>query len=167
MEEILLLSFIVLAVIQLYELGRIKKTLNDVEGGLRELRRKLPWQQEKSQVTPPPARRRAGARPRPGRGARGVTRERARPASAAPAAARADERRDAGDGAERAAAARPESHRTGRPRHPAPPLELDRGGRGTSYARRIHGVCGRHHLAHPRRHRGHRDLHRLLPEMVH
>jgi hypothetical protein len=55
MEEILLLSFIVLAVIQLYELGRIKKTLNDVEGGLRELRRKLPWQQEKSQVTPPPA----------------------------------------------------------------------------------------------------------------
>ncbi len=54
MEEILLLSFIVLAVVQLVELGKIKRTLNDLEGGLRELRRKLPWQQDKSPVAPTP-----------------------------------------------------------------------------------------------------------------
>lgn len=51
MEELLLLAFVVLAVIQLSELSKIKRTLRDLEDGVRELRRKLPWQTEK--VVPP------------------------------------------------------------------------------------------------------------------
>jgi uncharacterized membrane protein len=47
MEELLLLALVVLAVIQLAELSKIKRTLRELEDGLRELRRKLPWQSEK------------------------------------------------------------------------------------------------------------------------
>lgn len=47
MEELFLLALVVLAVIQLAELSKIKRTLRELEDGLRELRRKLPWQTEK------------------------------------------------------------------------------------------------------------------------
>lgn len=46
MEELLLLAFIVLAVIQLVQMGRIKRMLSDLESGMREVRRKLPWSAE-------------------------------------------------------------------------------------------------------------------------